>query len=75
MQLLCAFPYADKMLKPKLCPVCAAEELVPVMRKPISPATDDDHPAVSGVLAYRCSNGHCFTVVDNESRDREVAAD
>jgi hypothetical protein len=48
------------MSKPKACPECASEQLEPIMRKPMSSGLDPDPDPISGILAYRCSNGHIF---------------
>ena len=51
---------------PKACPVCGNQTLDPIMRKPLSTTTDADASGiVSGVLAYRCENGHIFMVLEH----------
>jgi hypothetical protein len=62
------------MLAPKVCPVCASDELEPILRKPLSTKGNTAPDPVSGVLAYRCSNGHLFTVSQDDPHiDRKAA--
>lgn len=49
------------MPSPTQCPVCGTVDIQQVMRKAslsLSLGTDTDK--VSGVMAYRCANGHIF---------------
>jgi hypothetical protein len=44
---------------PKQCPVCGRNQIQPVMRRPLL-ELEGERKAISGVLSYRCSNGHVF---------------
>ena len=62
------------MLIPEACPVCATNSLEPVMRKPLNSGTETLPQTVSGILAYRCSNGHMFIVMDEEPKAKKKGA-
>jgi hypothetical protein len=51
------------MVIPKLCPVCGQDSIEPVMRKALVTLEGESQP-ISGVLAYRCANGHTFLVTE-----------
>jgi len=46
-------------MKPKSCPVCKSEKVKPVLRSSSS-QIETEREIISGVLAYRCSEGHVF---------------
>ncbi len=60
------------MSEPKVCPVCGAEGLQPVIRKRLSPNWIADAEDGPGVLAYRCKNGHIF-LIEQEKADPAAA--
>lgn len=43
---------------PKKCPVCGKDSIVPLPRTAVK--LEGEAEPVSGVLAYRCSQGHVF---------------
>ncbi|MBV9085895.1 MAG: hypothetical protein JOY79_00300 [Acidobacteriaceae bacterium] len=46
-------------MKPETCPVCGKGPLEPVERRAVVRPTNGNSP-ISGVLAYRCPEGHFF---------------
>jgi hypothetical protein len=50
-------------VKPKVCPVCGMDSIRPVERKTVALLDGGANP-ISGVLAYRCPNGHLFMVAE-----------
>jgi hypothetical protein len=44
------------------------------MRKPLNSGTETLPQTVSGILAYRCSNGHMFMVMDEEPKANKKGA-
>jgi hypothetical protein len=44
------------------------------MRTPLSSGKETVPPAVSGVLAYRCNNGHIFMFVDEAAQTAKRGA-
>jgi len=54
-------------MKPNLCPVCGITSIRAVERKTIARLDRGANP-VSGVLAYRCANGHLFMVAEEQGK-------